>query len=136
MFELLGGVFSFLSGIAPAISSYFTAAKNVEATEFASMTSAERDEYVAYAQAQAALNAAKTQNNATAPAHVMIYLFGVPAALHWGAVFITATFPQLGVAVYPLQGNYGIAEKDIAESFFLLAPTLPLVGALSQRIRG
>lgn len=136
MFSLLGGVFSFLSGIAPAISSYFTNAQDVSAQEFAASTSAEQAEYIAYTQALAALNAAKVQNNATGPAHLMIYLFGLPAALHWAAVFITATFPQMGIAIYALHGDYAIAEKDIAESFFILAPALPLVGALSARIRG
>lgn len=136
MFGLIGAAFSFLTGLAPAISAYFTAAKNVEATEFVSMSEAERAEYIAYTQAISALNAAKVTNNASTAAHVLIYMFGVPPAIHWGAVFITATFPQLGIAIYALHGDYAIAEKDIAESFFLLAPALPVVGALSARIRG
>lgn len=136
MLSIFGSLFSFLSGVAPAISGYFTTKANVEATEFAAMSAEQQAEYVAYAQATSALNAAKTANNATGPAHLMIYLFGLPAALHWGAVFITATFPSLGFAVYPLKGDYADAEKEIALSFFLLAPSLPIVSALSARLRG
>lgn len=132
----IGSAFSFLSGIFPAISTMFTNGQNVEAQEFVSMSETERAEYIAYTQAISALNAAKVTNNSSTAAHVMIYLFGLPAALHWGAVFFTATFPGLGLAVYPLQGLFATAEKDIAESFFILAPALPVVGALTARLRG
>ena len=136
MLTILGTIFSFLSGVAPAISNIFTARTDATVEEFKAMSSEQQAEYVAYAQALSAANASKVQNNASAPAHLMIYLFGLPAALHWGAVFITATFPGWGIAIYALHGDYATAEKDIAESFFILAPTLPLVSALSDRLRG
>lgn len=136
MLAILGSLFSFLSGVAPAISGYFQTKSNTEAVEFQAMSSEQQAEYLAYAQATSALNASKVANNSTSASHLMIYLFGLPAALHWGAVFITATFPSWGIAIYALHGDYATAEKDIAESFFLLAPTLPIVSALSDRLRG
>lgn len=136
IFSLLGSGLSFLTGIAPAISTYFTNKQNVEAQEFTTMSETDRAEYIAYTQAVSALNAAKVANNSTTAAHVMIYLFGLPTALHWIAVIVTATFPGLGIGVPPLHGTFAIAEKDIAESFFILAPALPIVGSLAARIRG
>lgn len=139
----LGGIFSlitsglgFLTGIAPAISSYLVQAKNVEAQEFSTMSETDRAEYIAYTQATSALNSAKVINNTSRAAQVMIYLFGLPAALHWGAVYITATLNGWPYAVDPLHGLYASAEHDIAISFFVMAPTLPVVSALASRLRG
>ena len=100
------------------------------------MTSAEQQEWSASQQAWSVANQAKVANNASRVAHFFVYAFGLPAALHLGGVFITATFPALGYAVYPLQGVYAQIEKDIAESFFILAPALPLTQALAARLRG
>ena len=135
VFSLVGSALSFLTGLAPAISSYLLTAKNVEAQEFAAMTQEEREEFIAYTKSATALNEAKVQNNRTTSAHLMVYLFGVPPAIHWAGVYLTATFPQLGLHVDPLHGYYALSEKTIAESFFLLAPAIPVVGALAQRLR-
>ena len=132
--SIFGSVFSFLSGVAPAISGYFQTRANVEATEFAAMTSADQAQYIAFVQAQTALNAAKVANNSHGPAALMVYLFGIPPAIHWGAVYLTATF-HLGIAIDPLHGYYADAEKQIALSFFLLAPTMLVTSSLAARLR-
>ena len=134
MFGFIGSLFSFLGGIAPAVATIFTAKTDSQTTEFVAMTETERSEYAASQSAQTAANSAKALNNASTAAHILTYMFGVPAAIHWGMTMLTATYPQLGFHTDPLSGQYAQDEHAIAMSFFILAPTLPLVNAISARL--
>ena len=134
MFALIAPLFSFLSGIAPAISSFFTTKMNVEATEFSAMTSTEQAEAIALVQAQTALNQSKVLNNSHGAAQLMVYAFGVPVAMHWCAVWIATTFPSLHWTVLAAPKEFQGAEMQIALSFFLLAPALPIVSSLAARL--
>lgn len=140
IFSWLG---SFLGG--PLVSMFSSVTdllksnKVVEGTEFAAMTSADRDEYIALVKAQTELNTIKASNSWWG-AHLMVYLFGLPAAMHWIAVFMCSTWKGadqiFGWFVPALPGQYAGAEQQIALSFFILAPTLPIISSLQQRIRG
>ena len=131
-------VFSFLGGVAPAISGYFQTKANVENTEFASMNATDQAEAIALVHAQTELNNAKVLNNSHGAAQIMVYLFGLPIAIHWWMVIIVSCIPaQFHPWVIPaLPEAFAGSETKIALSFFLLAPALPIVSSLASRIRG
>jgi hypothetical protein len=140
MFGLLGSLFSGgIGAILSPIMGFFTSANVVKGQEFAALTGAEQAEYIAYAQAIGVMNNSKIAANAWWGAHLMIYLFGLPAALHWNAVFLDSTF-RFGWHVPALPGGYAGAELNIALSFFILAPAMPIVtsiaGLLGRRNNG
>ena len=134
MFGALGSIFSFLSGIAPAVASIWTAKTDSSTTEYVSMSETERAEYTASQQAQVATNTAKVQHGTSRIVQILTFMFGVPPAIHWGWTYFTATFPALGFATDPLHGAYADSEVKIAMSFFILTPTLPLVQAVTARL--
>lgn len=101
--------------------------------EFLALTSAQQVEYAAYVQAVVQTNAAKLSMNATRAGQIMIYLFGIPAALHWNAVFLDSTFKfHWGIPALP--GAYAGAEQTIALAFFITAPAMPLLQSFAASI--
>lgn len=141
MFAFIGSmVQSVIGGVLSPLFTYLNKKQDVGLEQFKAASAQERDEYLAYTQALAQANQAKVQNNTSGVAHFMVYLFGVPAALHWGAVFVVSTFPALykggsyEFIVAALPPTYASAELTIALSFFILAPTLPLVSAAAAMI--
>ena len=68
----------------------------------------------------AASNQAKAAASGWWGWHVMVMAFGLPAALHWGALFWVSTFPWLGWTVQAVPATYANAEITIALSFFVL----------------
>ena len=134
MFGLIGSLFSFLGGIAPAVAQVFTAKTDAYTTEFVSMSETERAEYAANQQAVTAANTAKTIHGTTVVAQVLTFMFGVPASIHWGMTYLTASFPQLGLHTDPLLGHYADDEHTIALSFFILNGALPLVQTVTSRL--
>lgn len=133
--SMLGGPITAITG---QIAGYFTSAKNVEATEFASLTSAERDQAIALVQAQTALNGTKVSNNAHGAAYFMVWFFGLPAAMHWSSVFLVNSWPfyMWHLVIPAVPSGYADAEFKIAMSFFVLAPALPVLNSLASRLRG
>jgi len=121
------------------VFTYLNRQQDVSLERFKTMTAAERAEYADYLKALGESNAAKVQRSVGPGAHAMVYLFGLPAALHWAAVFGITTFPSLfhwfGIeSIAALPERYANAELTIALSFFILAPTLPLVSTISNVI--
>ena len=135
MFGFIGSLLSsVVSGVLSPLFSYLNKKQDVGLQEYQAMTSAQRDEYLAYVTALNGANQWKTQNNQWWGAHLMIYLFGLPAALHWGAVFAVSTFPNYfhGWVPQALPTQFAGAEQTIALSFFILAPTMPVVTAAAN----
>jgi len=126
---MLGFISSIVSGVLSPLFSWLTNKDNVTMAEYAAFSETEKAVYVSYIQATAAANAAKASNHSFA-ANVMVYAFGLPAALHWGAVFLDSTF-RFGWAVPSLPGPYAGAEQQIALSFFILAPALPIISGVA-----
>lgn len=131
MFGFLGSLFAGgIGAILKPVFGFFTSKAMFSMEEFTALTAAQQGEYIAYARAVQSVNASKVAMNSWWGAHLMIYLFGLPAALHWGAVFLDSTF-KFGWGIPALPGAYAGAEMQIALSFFILAPALPIVGALT-----
>jgi hypothetical protein len=129
---MFGLISALISGIVSPLFSFLSNKDTVTMQEYAALTEAERAVYASYAQAMAQTNASKVANN-WAGAHFMVYLFGLPAGLHWAAVFLDSTF-RFGWAVPALPGPYAGAEQQIALSFFILAPALPIISSVSQML--
>jgi len=129
MFGLIG---SLISGVLSPLTTYLTRRQDVDLAKFQSLNETERAEYSAYLEALIQSNNVKASANSWLGARIMVYVFGLPAAIHWGAVFIVSTIPpQWGfdITIPALPSAYAGAEQTIALSFFILAPTLPLVSA-------
>ncbi len=133
--SLLGGPITAITG---QVASYFTSAKTVEGSEFAAMTSADQQTALAYLQAQTSLNSAKVTNNAHGAAYFMVWLFGLPPAMHWSSVVVVNSWPfyKLHLVIPAVPPTYADAEFKIALSFFVLAPALPVLNGLASRLRG
>ena len=139
MFAFIGSLLqSTISGVLTPLFTYLGKKQDVNLAEYQAMTATERDEYTAFVTGLNNSNIEKIQANSWSGAHFMIYLFGLPAALHWGAVFLVSTFPTyMPYKIPALPASYADAELKIALSFFILAPTLPIVtsvaGMLNRR---
>lgn len=128
---VLSLIFGFLGGsVISPIMKYFTSSNMMTMEEFVALTGAQQAEYVAFVQATAATDSAKVSNNVSAISKLMILLFGLPAALHWSAVFLDSTF-RFGWHIPALPGGYAGAEAQIALSFFILAPAMPIVTSIA-----
>lgn len=108
------------------IFGYLNKKQDVSLEKYKAMTAAERAEYADYVKGLNESNLAKVSNNKSTASHAMVYLFGVPAAVHWAAVFGVTTFPSLfnwfGImSVAALPKGYESAELAIALSFFILS---------------
>jgi len=129
MFAIISSI---ISGVLSPLFGWLQNKDNVQLGEFQAYSAAEQATYVAYMQAQSAANSAKVANSWWG-AHAMVYLFGLPAALHWNAVYLDSTF-KFGWAVPALPGPYAGAEQQIALSFFILAPALPLISGVASML--
>lgn len=126
---------SLIGGVLSPITSFLAKKQDVTLEEYKSLTAAERDEYASYIAGLRGSNEAKVQAGGWWGAHLMIYLFGIPAVLHWGAVFLVSTFPTWLPYVIPaLPAAYANAEQTIALSFFILAPAMPIVTSVARML--
>jgi hypothetical protein len=98
---------------------------------FVAAAGADADVYKAYVAAMAQVQQMKVAQQGSLIGKLMMLLFGVPAAAHWGAVFLDSTF-KFGWGVPALPGGYANAELSIALSFFVITPAMPLVSAAAQ----
>ena len=133
MFATIGALIqSVISGLVGPVTNYLSKKADVGLQEYVAATQAQRDQYAAYVQSLNVANDAKIRANSWSGAHVMIYLFGLPAAIHWGAVFLASTFKSLEWVIPALPSSYAQAELTIALSFFVLAPTMPIVSSVAN----
>jgi hypothetical protein len=133
MFAIIGGLLSStISGVLSPLFGWLNKKQDVGLAEYQAASAEERDGYLAYVAALGASNTAKIAANNWSGAHLMVYAFGLPAAIHWSAVFLVSTFPALGWHPQALPAVYASAEQMIALSFFVLAPALPIVSSVTQ----
>src|SRR5580704_15898570 len=116
MFATISGLLSsVIGGIINPLFTYLGKKQDVGLAEYQAASAEERDGYLAYVTALGQSNQAKAAANTWSGAHLMVYLFGLPAALHWSAVFWVTTWPGLfhwfGVtAINALPERYAGAE--------------------------
>lgn len=136
MFAMIGGLLSsVIGGVLNPLFTYLGKKQDVGLAEYQAASAEERDSYLAYVTALGQSNQAKVANNTWSGAHFMVYAFGIPAALHWGAVFLVSTFHAwLPYTVPALPPTYASAETTIALSFFILAPAMPIVSSVAQML--
>lgn len=92
---------------------------------------AQKDVAVSIVQAEMAANSAKA---AIAPAFKgLIYGIGIPPALHFGALCLSATF-DLGWPVKDLPATYVPIEATILTAFFVSSPLTTLARAGAARL--
>lgn len=92
---------------------------------------AQRDVAVQVVQAELAANQAKA---AIAPAFKgLVYGIGIPPAIHWGAMCLSATF-DLGWPIKPLPAEYVAIESTILTAFFISSPLTTLARAGAARL--
>ena len=92
---------------------------------------AQKDVAVSIVQAEMSANQAKA---AIAPAFkALIYGIGIPPAIHFGAMCLSATF-DLGWPVKDLPGAYVPIESVILTAFFISSPLTTLARAGAARL--
>ena len=92
---------------------------------------AQKDVAVSIVQAEMSANQAKA---AIAPAFKgLIYGIGIPPALHFGALCLSATF-DLGWPVKDLPASYVAIEATILTAFFISSPLTTLARAGAARL--
>ncbi|WP_026606947.1 hypothetical protein [Methylocapsa acidiphila] len=123
---------SLVEGVAGPLFGWLNKKADADLAAFTSERGFDLQGYQAYLTAQAQVNQLKASTNTWGGARFMVFAFGLPAALHWGAVFFVSTIPQFGWVVPALPAAYASAEQTIALSFFILAPTMPIASAFAS----
>ena len=130
MLAIIGAVLSqIIGGLAGPVLSYFTNKQTVTLEGFKAASADDLARYQSYVAALNQANAIKAADTWWG-ARVMVFAFGLPAVIHWGAVFLDSTF-RFGWRVPALPGAYAGAEQQIALSFFIILPAMPIVSAVS-----
>jgi hypothetical protein len=121
---------SALNALLSTVLNYFKAKSDNELAGFQTAAGLDAANFQKFLEAQVATNQAKLAANGWWGAKFMVFAFGLPAVLHWGAVFLDSTF-RFGWKVPALPGEYAGAEQQIALSFFIVLPAMPVVSAVS-----
>jgi len=127
---------SIISGIVGPVFSWLSNKDTVTATEFAAFTETERAVYVQYLQTVGTITAAKAQANGWWGARLLILGFALPPMIHLGGIYLSRFIDSPSWAVLPLGDNFTALEFDIAKSFFMVVPALPIaagIGAFLSR---
>ena len=131
MLGLLGTLLGSLSsGLLAPILGYATNAKTIEIDGFKSAAGLDTDAYKAALAAEVRIAELRAAQNGFWGARAVVVLAGGSAALHFSAVMLDSTF-RFGWGVPKVPPPYDGYEWAIVQSFFLLAPTMPLASAVS-----
>ena len=132
--KLLGtGIGSVVSGILAPIFGYMTTARNDDLSGFQSGVGADKDVAIATINAQVEMVQAKASANMWWGARLLFLAGAFGPVVHFTAVFLDSV-PLFGHAVGSwaiprLPGPYDGYEGQIVLSFFILAPTAPVLSA-------
>lgn len=134
----IGSFFSsqFVSNVMKAGLQFYHEKNNTERQEFQTATGADVETYKAHVAAVEDANHLRAVTNTWWGAKLIILLVGVPAALHWALIMLDTTFKFgcghigcLGIGALPKP--YDGYEWLILNSFFIIAPAMPVASALS-----
>jgi hypothetical protein len=117
-----------ISGFAGPLLGYLGKKEDVKLDGFRNATGFDLDAYKAALDAQIETSRIRTSANSWIGARLITMVAGLPAAMHFGAVMLDSTF-QFGWAVPKVPAPYDSYEWAIVQSFFIVAPAMPLVSA-------
>ena len=124
---LLGGLGSSL--LTPLLG-FLTSKETIELDGFKTAAGLDTEAYKAALAAQVQIAELRAAQNGWWGARLIIMLAGGSAALHFAAVMLDSTF-RFGWGVPKVPAPYDGYEWAIVQSFFLLAPAMPLASAVS-----
>lgn len=138
MLSLLFGVLNVIPGLAEKFLDWQIKRANVELEGFKTAAGIDNAAYQTYINALVETNRIKASANAWWGAKLIILTAGWPCAIHMALVMLDS-MPFWGHAV----GAWGIPkppppyddyQRQIVLSFFIIAPAMPLVSAVTQWI--
>jgi hypothetical protein len=125
----IGGlVSSIVSGITGPLFGYLSKRQEVQLDGFRNATGVDLDAYKAALDAQIETNRIRASANSWLGARIITMVAGLPAAVHFGAVMLDSTF-RFGWGIPKVPAPYDGYEWAIVQSFFIVAPAMPLVSA-------
>jgi hypothetical protein len=119
---------SAISAIAVPLLGYLGKRQEVQLDGFRNATGFDLDAYKAALAAQIEINRIRASANAWIGARIITMVAGLPAAMHFGSVMLDSTF-QFGWGIPKVPAPYDGYEWAIVQSFFIVAPVMPLVSA-------
>jgi hypothetical protein len=125
----IGGlVRSVVSGIVQPVFNYLGKREEVKLDGFRTATGIDLEAYKAALDAQIETSRIRAAANTWVGARIIIMIAGLPAAMHFAAVMLDSTF-QFGWGIPKVPAPYDGYEWAIVQSFFIVAPAMPLVSA-------
>ena len=121
---------SLVSGLVGPLFGYLDKREQVQLDGFRTATGIDLAAYQAALEAQIETLRIRAAANSWIGARVIIMVAGLPAAMHFAAVMLYSTF-QLGWGIPRVPAPYDGYEWAIVQSFFIVAPAMPLVSATS-----
>jgi hypothetical protein len=129
MFAIIGSIVqSIVQGVVGPLFGYLGKRQEVQLDGFRTATGVDLDAYKAALEAQIETNRIRASANSWIGARIITMVAGVPAAMHFGAVMLDSTF-QFGWGIPKVPTPYDQYEWAIVQSFFIVAPAMPLVSA-------
>jgi hypothetical protein len=122
-----------IPGLAGKFLDWQVKKANVELDGFKTGAEVDLAAFQAHLAAQVEINRMKVAQNAWWGAKLIILIAGIPASLHFGAVFLDTIIPPFGSWGIPrLPAPYDVYQWAIVQSFFLVMPVQTLASAVSQ----
>ncbi len=133
MLSILFGLITAIPGLASKFLEWQVAKSNNELQGFTTATGVDLAAYQAYLAAQVETNRMKVAANGWWGAKVIILMAGIPASLHFAAVFLDTVVPPFGSWGIPkIPPPYDGYQWAIVQSFFIVMPAMPIVSAVAQ----
>lgn len=128
MFGLGSIIQGLVQGIVGPLFGYLGKREDVRLDGFRNATGVDLEAYKAALDAHIETSRIRAAANAWIGARVITMVAGLPAAMHFGAVMLDSTF-QFGWGIPKVPAPYDSYEWAVVQSFFIVAPAMPLVSA-------
>jgi len=137
MLAAIGAIItSIVNGVVGPLFGFLNKKQDINLEMFRTETGFDLAAYQAVLAANAEANNAKIIANSWWGAHLLILLFGVPVGVHWACLMLVSTFPETfpgWIVKAPAPADSEL-ERVIIQSFFIMAPAIPVLSALAERI--
>lgn len=132
MLSLLFGALSVIPGLLGKFLDYQVQKANVDLQGFTTAAGVDLAAYQAHLNAQVEINRMKLSQNSWWGAKTIILVSGIPASIHFAAVFLDTTIPPYGSWGIPkLPAPYDTYQWAIVQSFFLVMPVMTVSNAVA-----